>query len=304
MQQGISSHLFLPRRLSPALLDTLAQATLTQAGAAAIEVFAARHHFDYTNTSAVREVANWFRSNNVVPTLHMPLYPDTEWSRHVAPTLNLIDTSKAARIDAQDEVKRALESAEQIPFRTCILHLGMKEDRWDTRSLDASLTAIEHLKAFAGPLGIKLLLENLSNEVATPAHLVEIVRVGHFSNIGFCLDTGHANLTGPTQQADEPDTRNEDPTSTHPKSAMTEAFAAFGANLTQLHLHDNHGLRDEHLWPLEKPEPGSIHWPEVTARIAALKTPPIGTLEIAHELGEDEKQVPTKAAAAWKLLTS
>jgi len=300
MQQGISSHIFLPRRLSPALLDILAQP-----GTSAIEVFAARHHFDYTNTSAVRETANWFRSNNVIPTLHMPLYPDTEWSRHVAPTLNLIDTSKAARIDAQDEVKRALESAEQIPFRTCILHLGMKEDRWDTRSLDASLTAIEHLKAFAGPLGIKLLLENLSNEVATPSHLVEIVRVGHFSNIGFCLDTGHANLTEPTPQTEDPDTRNQnqDPSFAPPKSAMAEAFAAFGANLSQLHLHDNHGLRDEHLWPLEKPEPGTIHWPEVLTQIAALKAQPIGMLEIAHELGEDEKQVPTNATAAWKLLS-
>jgi len=113
MQQGISTHVFLPRRLSPGLLDTL-----VTAGASTIEVFAARHHFDYTDTGAVREIANWFRSaNGVTATMHMPLYPDTAWSRHTAPTLDLISASKAARIEAQDEVKRALEAAEQVPFR-------------------------------------------------------------------------------------------------------------------------------------------------------------------------------------------
>ncbi len=50
------------------------------------------------------------------------------------------------------------------------------------------------MKAFAGPLGVKLLLENLTNAVATPEHLVEIVNVGHFSTVGFCLDLGHAHL--------------------------------------------------------------------------------------------------------------
>ena len=286
MQRGISTHLFLPRRLTPALLDTL-----VAAGAQAIEIFAARHHFDYTEPAAVREIVAWFRSNNTIATLPMPLYPEAAWSRHIEPSLNLIDPSKAARIVAQDEVKRVLEAAEQVPFRTCVIHLGLREDRWNTRALDDSLTAIEHLKAFAGPLGVQLLLENLQNEVATPDHLVEIVRVGHFSGIGFCLDTGHANLVAAT------------PESSHgpAKSSLAQAFETFGDRLVELHLHDNHGTRDEHLWPLATPEPGTIAWSEVAIAIAALKTPPTGILEIAHELAEDDKQLPAKTAAALKL---
>ena len=71
-----------------------------------------------------------------------------------------------------DEVKRALEIAEAMPVRSMVVHLGLNDDEWDTRALDDSLTAIEHLKAFAGPLGVQLLLENLNNQVATPEHLV------------------------------------------------------------------------------------------------------------------------------------
>ena len=157
---------------------------LRRGGARTIEVFAARHHFDYTDRSAVREIAQWFRSNEVTATLHQPLYADAQWSRHVAPTLNLIDVEKARRIDAMDEVKRALEAAEQIPFVSIVLHLGVREDHWSPRSLEHSLTAIEHLKAFAHPLGVKVLLENLHNEVATPEHLMEVLKVGHLNTVG------------------------------------------------------------------------------------------------------------------------
>jgi sugar phosphate isomerase/epimerase len=287
MQHGFSTHIFLPQRLTPALLDKL-----RGTGAAVIEVFAARHHFDYADRNAVRELSNWFRSNNVAATMHMPIFDaedEAEWSRHTAATLNLIDTNKNARIDAMDEVKRALEAAELVPFRSCVLHLGLKGDEWDTRAIDDSLTAIEHLKAFASPLGVQLLLENLSNEVATPEHLVEIVRIGHFSTVGFCLDVGHANLNLPIPET----------TYNPAKSGVAQAFEAFGDRVVELHLHDNHGTtpgssKDEHLWPGD----GTTPWIEVAKGISAMKSPPTGTLEIAYDLGDPD---PGKATDAWDL---
>lgn len=291
MKQGISTHVFLAQRLTPGLLDAL-----TRGGATAVEVFAARHHFDYSDRGAVRELANWFRSNNVAASLHMPLFSndeDSNWSRHTAPVINLIDLNKSTRIAAMDEVKRALESAEQVPFRSCVIHLGLKGDRWNTRALDDSMTAIEHLKAFSSPLGMQLLLENLNNEVATPANLVEIVRAGHFDDVGFCLDTGHANLVEPL-----PETRERGA-----KDGIGQAFEAFGNRIAELHLHDNFGNRpengkDEHLWPGK----GTIDWDSVAKQIAALKQPPVGIFEIAHEFGEDMKQIEVESRAAWKRL--
>lgn len=293
MQLGISTHLFLPERVTPGRLDTL-----QAAGAQAIEVFASRHHFDYTDRAVVREIANWFRANPVVATMHMPLFtPEDEanWSRHTAASLNLIDTHKVSRIAAMDEVRRALESAEQIPFRSCVLHLGLKDDRWDTRAIDDSLTAIEHLKAFAGPLGVKLLLENIPNAVATPEHLAEIVKVGHFSSVGFCLDIGHAHLAEGTHET------KDGPA----KSGIDIAFEAFAAvpgdRLLELHVHDNHGAvsgsgKDEHLWPAD----GSTDWNAVAQHVAKLKQPPTAMLEIAYDLASGKDA--SRARQAWERL--
>jgi len=188
-----------------------------------------------------------------------------------------------------DEVKRALEAAELVPFSSCVIHLGLKDEPWDTRALDDSLTAIEHLKAFASPLGVKLLLENLTNEVATPEHLMEIVTVGHFTNVGFCLDVGHAHLGQSLPETKDAPAR----------SALELAFASFAPvadRVAELHLHDNRGVRDEHLWPGE----GSIDWAAVAQHVATLPAEMIGVMEIAYELGEDAAAVTERVRAAWE----
>ncbi len=272
MQRGFSTYVFLEQRLGGALLDMM-----LRTGAKSMQVFAARHHFDYLDRGSVRELATWFRSNNVEATLHMPVYPDTNWSKHLAATLNLIHIEKARRIDAMDEVKRALESAEQIPFTAIVLHLGNRDDQWSSQALEHSMTAIEHLKAFAHPLGVKVVLENLLNEVSTPEHLMEIMKVGHFDNVGIALDIGHAHLT---------------------YGGVEAAFEACSKRVTQMHINDNHGTRDEHLWPGD----GDVDWKAVMRGIATLPEGVPAYLETAHELGEDEGIVEKKAAQAWAML--
>jgi len=277
MQPGLSTHVFLQQRLHPGLLDAL-----HKGGAQTIELFAARHHFDYTDRSILRDIAAWFRSNDVAATLHQPIYTsdraDAQWSRHAAPTLNLIDPEKSRRIDAMDEVKRALESAEQIPITAAVLHLGLKDEPWNTRALENSLTAIEHLKAFAHPLGIRILLENLQNEVTTPEHLLEILRVGHFDRVGICLDVGHAHLSASENN-----------------NSIDAAFELLRPRIAQLHLHDNQGQKDDHLWPGS----GKIDWKNVARHIATLPANIPAILEIAHDLEETADSVTRKAQASF-----
>ncbi len=306
MPQGISTHVFFPDRLNPTLLDSL-----HHAGAELIEVFASRHHFNYTDRNAVRELATWFRANPVAATMHMPIFTEAEevaWSRHTEPTLNLVSRDKRQRIAAMDEVKRAFEAAEQIPFRSCVLHLGLKDDRWSTETLDLSLTAIEHLKAFATPLGLQLLLENLQNDLATPAHLVEIARVGHFDTVGFCLDTGHAHLASPLQ----PDETGFDRIAREHlrdqwgdaalKDALPEALQLFGNRLVELHLHDNNGMRDEHLWPAEAAAGKGIDWGILRSTLAHTAHPLNEVLEIAYDPPTPSRDLTRKTRAAIHLL--
>jgi sugar phosphate isomerase/epimerase len=309
MQPGISTYVFFQHRLHPGLLDAL-----TAAGARVIEVFAARHHFDYTDGPALRELAAWFRCNDVRAVLHQPIYisdrADAQWSRHVAPNLNLIAAEKSHRIAAMDEVKRALEAAEQVPFTAMVLDLGLKDAFWDESALERSLTAIEHLKAFAAPLGVRLLLQNLQNEVATPENLLAILKTGHFDSVGVCLDVGHLHLSQDFSSASKPGAPSSAAASSPPKvgsdSGVAAAIELLGSRIAQVHLHDNHGafahsseMKDEHLWPGN----GSIDWPAVTSALATLPAATPGLLEIAVDRDEPAESVTRKAEAAFQMLS-
>jgi sugar phosphate isomerase/epimerase len=324
MQPGISTHVFFQHRLHPGLLDALAAA-----GARTIEVFAARHHFDYTDTPAVRELAQWFRSNDVRAVLHQPIYitdrADTQWSRHVAPNLDLIAPEKTHRIAAMDEVKRALESAEQVPFKDIVVSLGLNHSAWDEPAIEHSLTAIEHLKAFASPLGVRLLLENMENEVTTPDHLLYILKAGHFDSVGVCLDVGHLHLAQDTSTA-ATTTKPGAPSMTASSSwvgsspgsdsGVGSAVALLGSRIAQLHLHDNHGafapegaigksaeMKDEHLWPGDgTPGDGTIDWAAVSASLAPLPASTPGVLEIASDRDEPAESITRKAEATFRTL--
>src|SRR5262249_40953963 len=169
MLKAISTHIFVKERLHPGLLDNL-----VKGGAEAIEIFAARQHLDYANRKQhVREIADWFKASGIpLHSVHSPLYADYEWGRAGSPPVNVAATDPAQRIEAMDEIKRALEIAEQIPFRFLVQHIGVPNEYFDERKFEAAMTSIEHLRAFAKPLGVRLLLENIPNDLCTPERLV------------------------------------------------------------------------------------------------------------------------------------
>jgi hypothetical protein len=171
MLRCLSTHLFLKERLHPGLLELAARS-----GAEAVEIFAARQHFDYTSREHVHELAAWFASNPLEAwSMHAPLFPDREMGRAGAPAVNLLHPEKSRRIDAMDEVKRALETAEHIHFKNLVLHLGELTDTWSPRTQEHALTASNTSDAFAQPLGVRLLAENLVSEPTTPEHLMEVL---------------------------------------------------------------------------------------------------------------------------------
>lgn len=272
MLRAMSTHVFLRQRLHPGLLDAL-----QKGGAQGIEIFAARHHFDYTMRSHVKEIADWFRANPVEPlSMHMPLHFDAEMGRSGAPGVNIVHAEKARRIDSMDEVKRALEVAEEMPFKFLILHLGEREDQWNPRALEHAITAIEHLKAFARPLGVKLLIENIPNGVSEPQNVLEILSAGHFRDVGLCLDLGHA----------------------HFGSGVRSTLEQWKSLLFSAHIHDNQGMRDEHLWPGD----GTIDWREAMSGLREAPQLAAGVLEIHYQLGDVPEEVAKRAAGIYAKL--
>ena len=273
MLRVLSTHLFLNQRLHPGLLELA-----NRAGAEAVEIFAARQHFDYTSREHITELAEWFSENAIAPfSIHAPLFPDREMGRAGAPAVNVIHPEKARRIDAMDEIKRALETAEHIHFKNLVVHLGEKTDTWSQRTLEYAETALEHLGAFARPLGVRVLVENLLNEPTTPEHLMLILEMGHLDDAGICLDLGHAHIT----------------------EGVAHALAAMGPRIASVHVHDNHGLKDEHLWPGE----GTIDWPATMKALKALPESPALVLELDSKFGEPHHGLDERIRQAFDKLT-
>jgi sugar phosphate isomerase/epimerase len=93
--------------------------------------------------------------------------------------------------------------AEHVPFRFLIQHIGLPNESFSERKFEAAMTSVEHLRAFAKPLGVRLLVENIPNELSTPERLVEFIRTSHMDDVGVCFDTGHANMMGDVASAFE-----------------------------------------------------------------------------------------------------
>jgi sugar phosphate isomerase/epimerase len=261
MQRAISTYIYVKERLHPGLLDSL-----VRGGAQAIEIFAARQHLDYANRKQhVREIADWFRSTGIpLNSVHAPLYSDYEWGRDGSPPVNIASNDRAHRIAAMDEIKRALEIAEQIPFRFLIQHIGVANESFDEHKFEAAMTSVEHLRAFAKPLGVRVLVENIPNELSTPERLVEFIQAAHFDDVGVCFDIGHANMMGD----------------------IASAFDVLKQHIRSTHIHDNDKDKDAHLWP----GGGSIDWKQAMELLrSAPHTPPL-----LLEIEGDEKTNPAE----------
>src|ERR1700737_590407 len=261
MLKAISPYGYGKNGRHPGLLDGL-----VRGGVQAIEIFAARQHLDYANRKQhVREIADWFQNSGVpLHSVHSPLYADYEGGRTGAPPVNVAATDRAQRIEAMDEIKRAVEGAEQIPFRFLVQHMGTSGESFDDRKFEAAMTSIEHLRAFAKPLGVRILLENIPNELSMPDRLVEFIRTSHLDDVGVCFDTGHAHMMGD----------------------VASAFETLKNQIHSTHVHDNDKERDSHLWP----GAGTIDWKSTLELLSTAPHKPPLLLEIE----ENEKINPVE----------
>ncbi len=272
MLKAFSTYTYVRERLHPGLLDGL-----VRAGAEAIEIFASRGHFDYANRRQhVSEIAGWFKSTGTpLNSVHAPMYSDYEWGKGGSQPLNIASTDRSARIDAMDEIKRAIEIAEHIPFRFLVQHVGVGGEEFDEGRLDAAMTSVEHLKTFAKPLGVTVVLENIPNELSTPERLVEFLNITHLQeDVGFCFDIGHAHMI----------------------SSVNEAFSLMKRHIRTTHIHDNKKDRDSHLWPGS----GSIDWTEAMELLRTAPHVPALLLEID---GETKSNVPEEMKKAFAKLS-
>ncbi len=265
MRQVLSTHLFVNHRLTTAALDRIANA-----GISAVEIFCARQHIDWRNSAQTAELAHFFSDSNLqLWSLHSPMYSDEVWGRsgpHAV--IDITEPVKARRIAQVDEVKRALEIAENIPVRYLVQHLGVSGAEFDERRMEAGFTSLEELKSFAKQRGVEILLENIPNGFSSAAALNRFNGQTHL-DLNYCFDIGHAHLSD--------DIEGE--------------YTAMKTRIRSTHLHDNDGKEDSHLFPFLH-EAGTIDW---SAGLRLLSSRP-EQYPLLLELREDpDKQQPLES---------
>jgi sugar phosphate isomerase/epimerase len=235
MNHFLSTHLFVNHRLTAALLTKI-----QNVGIPAVEIFCARQHLDYHDRAQVVELGHWFRDSDLkLHSLHSPMYNDEFWGRSgPQAVITITETRKTQRIQQVDEIKRALEVAEFIPFRYLIQHMGVSGEEFDMFKVDAAFSALETISIFARQRGVEVLLENTPNELSSAERLRQFDELTHLG-LNYAFDTGHA----------------------HMNEGVETAFRLMKERIRSTHVHDNDGKDDSHLFPLMDGTGGTIDWP-------------------------------------------
>src|ERR1700674_2079436 len=190
MKRILSTYLFVKRKLTPARVTDMARH-----GASGVELFCARGHFDYRSGDAARELAAALRDHNLaLHAVHAPTERDFNTRHESAAPLVISDPERVRRLEAVDEIKRALDLAEVMPFRYLVQHMGSSRDPAEPRRFDAAFNSLEHLHLFAKQRGVTIALENTPGELATPANLRRFIADTRLTDLRVCFDIGHAHI--------------------------------------------------------------------------------------------------------------
>jgi sugar phosphate isomerase/epimerase len=251
---GISTHLYHNYRLTREhLLEVGAH------GFEQVELFATRTHFDYHNPAAVADLQQWLAEAGLeMHGVHAPIGESFSGGRW-GPPLTLASSDPEVRAKAFGEAELALQIARRVPFRVLVAHLGLPRTQQPSatdNSRDGARRSIDALQRLAEPLGVRVAIEVIPNELSRAGSLVHFVdEVLEPSDVGICLDFGHAHMDGD----------------------LVDAIETVSEHLITTHVHDNRGRTDDHLVPFD----GTIDWPAALTAVQKVGYDGTLLLEIA-----------------------
>jgi sugar phosphate isomerase/epimerase len=232
MRFGISTHLYHDHRLER---DHLAQ--IASFGFETIELFATRSHFDYYDEAAIGMLAEWLSETGLaLNSVHAPIAASLTKGQWGESYSNAV-ADGTRRQAAVREAEAALKIARHIPFDVLVVHLGtptaMSQPGDNNRA--SAFRSAEDICRLAEPLGVRIALEVIPNELSTTTALVTMLeRDLDAPHAGICLDFGHAHLMGD----------------------VADAVETAAEHLIATHVHDNRRQADDHLVPYL----GTINW--------------------------------------------
>ena len=190
---------------------------------------ATKRFVDWSDPEHRRQIAGWLDELGLTPVgLHTSLMG----------TVDLASPDEAVRRLAVRDLAGQAMLASGLSVTTLVVHVGTEVAELQR---EECMGHLRHSLAWVMPelerLGVRLAFENLAHPTlfADGPALAQFATDFNSPYVGLCLDTGHAQLAG---------------------WPPADAVRLAGSKLYMLHVHDNHGQRDEHLPPLA----GTIDW--------------------------------------------
>lgn len=188
------------------------------------------------NVSEAKQIAE---TTGLIITTHLP-YSD----------LNLAAMNQPIWEETVRQMKACLSLASDFS-RLAVVHPGhlsplgmqMPDAAWAQNIL-----GIQQICDHAADLDMRIAVENMVNMPALfckrPEEIAGILETVNRDNVGFILDVGHANTNG-----------------------LVENFLKIKDMVIHVHIHDNHGQKDEHL-PVGN---GTVPWKKVAEALEGYK---------------------------------
>lgn len=204
---------------------------LAEEGIRHVELRCVPEHLDYTDDAAVRRLAAALAESGVTAgTLHVP-------DRYI---MDMSGLDEGARVAAVGEVKRIAEALKGLGGRMLVSHCGgpLQDEAERPLQFAAGQDSLAEVAAFCRDLELQVAVENSLPTALrvgdTVAEVVRFVEEIGAENMGYCLDTSHANI-------------GED---------AVAAVALVAHRLLTLHISDNDRQSDQHALPFE----GTVDW--------------------------------------------
>ncbi len=240
------------------ILDALP--ALRDGGFTLVEVCSFPAHLDYHRDEQVEAAAREMRLLGMeAHSMHAPFAPHIDIASH----------DHRVREESVAELLRATEAAAKLSCRYLVLHPGPEEEGhpspqdWYWRMRHAA-DGLNRVATRCRELGMVLLLENMLPHLlfGRTCDMLWLLGAIRETNVGTCLDTGHASLSGDL------------PTVVHKLSG----------HLRMLHANDNLGKGDDHLPPGE----GRIDWMSLVCQLVRWRFRGTIMLELAGRGSAEE----------------
>jgi sugar phosphate isomerase/epimerase len=228
-----------------------------------VEIFAQKPHCDLTNERHRALIEQLEEQLHIgITSVHLPIYFNRTREASERKKMSLCSPDNNIRISSINEYSRLISAAASLSIPIAVLHTGIEENS-DTE-LNLLIESLAYLDTIAKKNNILIALENHTTRYVSIELLIELIQKLDSDTFGICLDTGHSHIFS------------------NYISDLNEARRY----LLSLHLHDNNGEEDEHLFPYE----GNIDFDYIIGFLRTSHFQGVATLELNGENKEDTKE--------------